>query len=357
MKKAFFAGIAVLFALVIVTCDLFPPAETGDNNNNLVYEENGQPLVSLAIGTPNVNRALTGDLAQAEADYYEVAFYDGTNVYRASWDYTKTGKILVPPANYGGAARAILFAGRQLDKTLLAVGIITAIDRDNTGVDATNAMVLESTKSVTFTLDPLKTDVKSTSGSTFEITGPVSPDYDYTTVFPTPTVQNTSSEDIPVFLVPAGDSTITATYALDTVGGVFATGNTYNAGIIVQNADTNDPGDGGWLHFAGVSTDQSDFPVLGTGNISNLTVSDALPATLNLAIETSTSGTDGFTQFSIAVPVCAISDTATTNPIIWYVRGGLQNGLSDAGNTANSLGGAVLLGVGTVSTDDITIFG
>jgi len=43
------------------------------------------------------------------------------------------------------------------------------------------------------------------------------------------------------------------------------------------------------------------------------------------------------------------------DPITWYIRGGLQNGLLDEGAAANSIGGAILLGVGAVTEIDITI--
>jgi len=77
----------------------------------------------------------------------------------------------------------------------------------------------------------------------------------------------------------------------------------------------------------------------------------AVPASGIFDITINTTGiTDGLSQISIEVPVCAI-DIANDYPGTWYIRGGLNQHELDEGievNTIGSLGGAVLLGVGAI---------
>jgi len=185
MKRAIFAGCAVLLALALVTCDAFPPAvkDGEDSKPELVTLDNGLPGVYLTIKVAdNAGRSMTTAHAKEWTNYYEVAFLDKKgNIWRAKWRGLESGRIAVPFGDYGdvdpsvnpgtpttpGTPAAIMFAGRYETKSLLAVGKLTQVNTD-VGITEINA----DTTSVTFTLIPLNADVKADPDSSFAITGP-----------------------------------------------------------------------------------------------------------------------------------------------------------------------------------------
>jgi len=406
MKKAIFATITVLLALVIVTCDAFPPAP--ESNNNIVgYTDDGRPLIELSIGINRSGRALTLDLAKGGVDYYEVAFQDPTNpskVYRTSWDYTRTGRISIPPGDYGNnvaiatapVIKAILFAGRYDDKTLLAVGALSSIG--STAVSGNNAVITPSTTQVTFTLKELENDVNDDPAtSTFQITGPIATaitnDGGANWIYvPTSSVNystgnisssiphvNLNSKEYPIFMIPhdytnhltddydgttgdvfATDGKITATYAISVP---------YSWGVIITEAKTLSKGyfygaDKGVVldvDFANVTiVSGTDFSVFQA--VETKTPVVAPNATSNpggfFELEIDTDGVDpGLSRLSLEIAVKALKNDTTNDSaaLTWYIRGGMSNNLLDEGATENSLGGAVLLGVGPVDAFGIEI--
>ena len=336
MKKAFFAVLTILLAMLAVTCDnsISPGVETEKPQ----FTAGGQPLVSLTIGVPALSRALTQDLAKGGVDYYEVAFKDAAGkVYRASWDYTKAGRIAIPPGDYTGADNAVLFAGRYSDRTLLAVGILTNVD--NAGTPPAQMVIEPNTASVTFGLAALTNDVSTDKvNSTFSITGPDSP-FDYRTsqisaaTIPEALIDGAS---YPVFRIPADmASGITATYKL----------------IVPNSTGVMIAGAGRILSSGYFYESDSGVTVKGTISPASGLVSD-VSGVFNIAIDTAGIGS-GLSRFSIDVPVCAID--ASSAPGTWYIRGGISNQLLDAGKNVNSLGGAVLLAVGPVNVNGIII--
>jgi len=171
MKKAIFAGIAVLLALVVFSCN-----DTLPSGSEAMFTADGRPLLDLTING-DTSRALTNTLAIGGIDFYEVVFRDEPtgDIYRTSWTRGRTGRIRLPPGSYGLNARnAIMFAGNQRDNTLLAVGLLTHItNRDELivvadNVDATKVVQVYTT-GLTFTLLPLQTNVKPEADSTFQI--------------------------------------------------------------------------------------------------------------------------------------------------------------------------------------------
>lgn len=218
-----------------------------------------------------------------------------------------------------------------------------------TGVDASGSLTTPETligpnsSTVTFTLSALTNDVKADPASTFKITAPAgTPNYVTSLVpaadFPKGTIDGI---EYPIFRVPAGLATgITATYEV-----TFPTiaSKATMPGVIINGA--------GRLVPAGI-TYQTDFGVQVDGTI--LPASGAVTGTFNLALNTG-SLTQGLSRLSIEVPVCAI-DTTTNSPGIWYVRGGMSQTILDAGKNANSLGGAVLLAVGPVNINGLTVW-
>jgi len=384
MRKVYFA-ITALLALAVFSCDFIPNAPASEP---VTYTEDGRELVTLTIGVPNKSKALTAALAQAGTNFYEVAFTDGTNIYRHSWDWTQTGKIQVPTnINYAGADKAVLFAGRYSDMTLLAIGRITGITTDGASTTVNyagtpDATVTLTTTSVTFTLAPLLTNVNGNESeaavvnSSFLITGPaavVSPpapapvqSYITTIVYaskklPTAKLTSGGTKNIPIFLIPAANTGASATFGLS-VGNTLATAvdfDDYNIGTKVLA--------GSKIRFAGVSSTSpstlanfapvllnSTTTVFGAG----LATGSALPASIPMTLIAADPNAIGLCTIAIEVPVAALDATASTSPLTWYVRGGLQNARFDEGPTAtpvaNAQGGAILIGVGNLPAD-ITI--
>jgi len=333
MKKRFLAVVTALLALAVLSCDAFSASK-----DVIEYTEDGRPLVTLDIGA-NRSRALTDALARAGTDYFEVTFQENGNIYRASWDYTKRGRIKVPAATYTGASNAILFAGTQSDKTLLAIGIIT--EQDSGG---TPGVITATTRQVTFTLYPLLSNIQASNASTFQILTPTSHEtITQTSGFPT---ANINGKNYPLFQIPR-EQVVTASYAITTATPTTGIG-TYVPGIhVISQATIFSTG----LYTPSKNGLDGDKPVALTGPITT----NFPTIGLNWA-GTPTAGLIGFSipaqtqrglsRLSFELPVCAIIDTAATNPIEWYIRGGLNNGqLDEGGGAINSLGGAVLLGV------------
>jgi len=341
MKRAFFAMITVLLALVIVTCDLFPPVEKGDKDKpEIVYDENGEPWgVNLTISDKDVNRAMTGDIAKFMVNYYEVAFIKspGGTIYRARWRMGETGRLAVPFGDYASvdptaAPAAIMFAGRHDTKTLLAVGELTLVN-GSTGTEITS-----TTTGVTFTLTPLTTDVHASDVSSFQITvGPanLTSYYDGTSGKEFPTVEY-NNEDVPLFFVRA-DALNEATY---TIGG--GSGFPHSAGVFVQTPTLT----------ADTVTSSSGPGFKPTTSISNggAVMDSSGVFTFGLSVSDTTLGnpTKGLSCLFIDIPVRAM-DQSDTSGDLWHIYGGIKNIDFDLGATKQSLGGAIML-----ATDNIT---
>ena len=358
MKKTILAAFVVLLAVMAVTCDNFSPDA---DKATPQYTEDGRPLVQLTINAPKMSRALTADLAKGLVDYYEVAFKDpgyngttNTRIYRTSWNYAKTGRIAVPAGDYDDATKAVLFAGRYNDKTLYAVGIITATSE---GIGETE--ILPTTTSVTFTLSPLLNDVNSDPAtSTFLITGPTSSDpggHDYSSASLTdiPTVKLSGGKSYPIFAIPphgyvnsGAGKNITAEYTVN----CGASANAYYDGVIVTT--------GAKIVSAGYSDDESkDMFTAVTGSITAPLPDAQFPSDgkIELLINIAAVANDGLSRLAVEVPVCAISNVFNS-PGVWYIRGGMNQTVLDEGKDADApIGGAVLLAVGPVSIKGVEI--
>ena len=73
-----------------------------------------------------------------------------------------------------------------------------------------------------------------------------------------------------------------------------------------------------------------------------------------IEFELETINEDYYTMIYFRIPINPISNIMTTDrisPMNWFIRGGLENHLPDEGAARNSLGGAILLGIGDVNYD------
>lgn len=324
MKKTILPGIAVLLTLIIFSCDLNQD-NTGDPDTK--YTEDGRLMKAITINT-DVSRALTPDLARPNLSYYEVAFKDNNGrIYRASWSFTQNGVIHLPLGTGITYPDAVMFAGRFSDKVLFAVGLTDTLQITNT------------TTSITFTLTALTNNVSAENDSTFRIEG--------TNQFPTPTETflqfSGSNITVPVFLVPKNVTGVTARYS---IGGLdnFLTRIYYHGGAQVFSLDINAPID--------MKLSAPDGFALSSDVVENAKITIPIPpndttgvlSSGNFTLTFNTPNKVGFSKIFIEVPVYALSNT--DNAIRWIIQGGHHNFLLDGGAGSNSIGAAVVLGVG-----------
>jgi len=334
MKKTVFALFAVLLAVLLVTCDLFGPSS---GTEEALFTEDGRPMVRLTISVGNigVSRALTTTQAQSAVDYYEVVFKDPKGVlHQEAWD-SGTTSITIPVGNYTGATKAVVFAGVKSDKTLLAVGIITAVDGNLIG--AGDAIIKSDTNSVTFTLSPLTNAVSTNKASTtFKIIGPTKDsvdEFDYSTANANSIPVTLSGGTYPVFCVPGGNYANTdsspANLAENIVGS-YSVDNPYFDGVILAAA---------WSATSGNYSGGGETGVTVVVDPADDTVGDPINGEFIFLIDASSCG-DGLSKVYIDVPVYALGNTDIT----WHIKGGTTNSDPDGGAGTN--GGAVLLAVG-----------
>jgi hypothetical protein len=377
MKRKIFAAFAVLLVVMLATCDLLEP-DTRDNEP--LFTPDGRPMVRLSIGVGNngASRAISSaqdpeTFVNTANGYYEVAFLDPespyTTIYRAAWDGNKSGTIAVPMGDYTGATKAILFAGRKSDKTLLAIGEISEIDNIPLGslsslgpagaVDDV-AEIFADTESVTFKMYALESGVTvNKATSSFVIAGPkkASPgNVDFTAkdiksyqsgkgfVFTIPDYDYADSEDDSAAADSSFldfDTNIVGLYKVkygttvndgSLFGGVMVTSNTWV--YSVNYSKSSDP----TVDF------ETRFPTQGKTVPIKSGYGEFY---FNIDLSSLSVNEEGLHKVWIEVPVNAIgSDTTRTTPVDWYIRGGLDNEELDGGVAATSEGGAFLLNVG-----------
>ena len=179
-KIAFFASI-VLLVLSLVTCNFGQSAsDLPVEYTDVVYSADGTQVTLYldGVGVPvtQSQRALTTKMAKMAHDFYEVVFWAkvGTDdiVTRATWEIGQSAgisglykgtnptagimyaPIALPPIS-GFYGLTCLFAGRKADKVLLAFGYMTHVDGSTSNPPWPT--ISSSTKSVTFTVDAIKT--------------------------------------------------------------------------------------------------------------------------------------------------------------------------------------------------------
>ena len=369
MKKAIFLGFVVLLALTVFSCS-DPSGAPNEKKGIDAWDLSGEaPLkpgeffVGFNIGTVSGSRALTPDLAKAGSDYFEAVLTNGTKVHRAVFREGRYGRMEAPAlGNYDnstGTLKAYLFAGRNDDKTLLGIGVITNIDNGSgwlTGAAAVAPAITTigaATRGVEFTIEPLTTDVNTNkdNSSTFKPWPSAGTEADVSA--------RIQIDNLPasIFLLPA-QKTIAATYTISTSNAaaiMFASSfsNTNLPAGLTEEVIPN-----GFIWSDG---DYSPITVpTSIGIITKTTTAITFPLTIKTD-DTSLAGiTSGLGRLSLNVPVVNLSDADADNqempdlklPVIWYVRGGINNVLIDQGKDFNeargSLGGAILIGVGNV---------
>ncbi len=355
MKKAFLIGSAIFMVLLMTACDdlLIPPA--AEEAANILYTTDGRRLVNLNIGRDtDSGRALHENLAEAGTDYYEVVFVNAAEdeFYRTSWKEGQTARLAVPPGTYDngtGNGKAYMFAGRYSDKALLAIGVLAKVDGND------DVYVIDAaTTRVDFKLAALTTNVDGSGTGTFQVTG--------TSGGVTVSSIKVEEKDIPVYILSQADGAVvnefTAEYNIELdVTQLPNSGTNLNDDILEKIMVQGAPSTPTATHKAYI-WDGGDG--VNPSNISSVQFTSSTPdmsIVLPIEMELSVPGKDdadpGLCKLYFEVPVYMLSKDRTSGggdtaaAVTWVIKGGLNNHLPDLGYDAKSLGGAVLLGIGS----------
>jgi len=285
-------------------------------------------------------------------------------------------------------------AGRNADKTLLGVGAPTDVREkgDPSGSlgsgtfdsDALTVTITTSTTDIIFTVFPLVNNITgegiNASGSTDASTTSTFKTelQDGTESYPLPSAKDEIGNTIPIFIIHKSSPAAVATTATWRFG--IRELLIPDAGAPPANISTPEDGDlidifKAYIHIASATSnvapqlfqtgfsavDSYDIPQLLEDKdwVSGVNAGDPISGTFEITVTAPVEG-DGIVQLALAVPVVAFSDDVGDNPVIWYIRGGLNNGSLDAGIGNNGaggglqakpgmLGGAILLGFGNLS--------
>jgi hypothetical protein len=267
----------------------------------------------------------------AAVNYYEVVFADSTRTefYRVAGYKGQTLRLSVPADTYDNDTNgyAIVFAGHDPgngDKTLLAIGKMTTPGNGVIDVDTT---------SIAFTLTALETDI----ATSFAVTAGDNGD---------PGTVNYDNAAVPCFFVHADTPAAEAAFIIgnmDTDATANVSGNTAFGDLVI-------PVNAGTLTSWGLVSSGGGTPLTVTPAVpaTGLTAGTALGETGVITLTFATPAANGWSAISIDIPVNALANTVP-NGAVWHIRGGLQNHVLDAGAADNSLGGAIVLGIGTVT--------
>jgi hypothetical protein len=345
MKKTIFAALIALFAMPAVTCGLFPP-DTTTGLTQLTEDDPG--YITLSVGVSG-GRARAMDLAQAQAvveetgvdadGYFEVVFYkyapndDQKITVRYTIDFTAWNpgggapwKVRVPIANYTRdisdptANKAVLFAGRKSDTTLLAIGLLS-VDYDLTSATPPAGVSFEL-KAIT---SKLSTGVPPAADpSAFLITGSTN----FNIIQTSDTIDGVVN---PLkYQIPWKTSGITALYKFTNLT-TEALANGGNVKVMVEDVDS------------GVPLEITTQPVLSTAPGAGGTSTE-------IHFTFDTGAYEGMKKINMEIPVFAVNNKYS--PLFgrqeatrWFIRGGLDNNKIDTGgnSAAAGTGGAVLL--------------
>jgi len=339
------AGLLTIFLTVCGIIGCAPPEEgfTGDDDFIDVEYSNDEKSITLYLegSSPRTNksRALTKNLAQIGYDYCEVVFQSGGVVTRTSWERGQSAAIRgVPrvayPTDTVGAdgTNAVLFVGKKSDKTLLAVGLISA-NYDDKGEAETPGVLTDHTASVTFALKALEA-----SASTTEVDSAFSGG--------TLASVTESGRTLPMHIIDfdplaAIQTPVPISYTLN--DGI----NPYLPGVIVSAAPTAGFKNarvalGGGIYY--------DFPTSASATVTaGFSAGEVTKSYENDLVLTVTPTSVGYTGLVFKVPVHALtSDPSTVDAsaaVDWFIRHGFGTNILDLDEGTENAGGALLLSI------------
>jgi hypothetical protein len=374
MKKMYFAAAAVALAVLLAGCDAFAEPE------ELAKADNSEGLIISIRNSDGDGRALTTPIAAAGADYYEVIFNNHATptprIVRTSWGNGATGRIIPADGDYDnslatGKGDAYIFAGRN--GTLLGVGVLVDVINGTAGAAGNTVINMANATGVVFEITALNTEIgglknplgtpspgPNPANSTFKLpaTG-FNPTNHYGSI-----VLDASQSPVlsaPVFVVSVPKLTADeATFDItNTAGTSLSTGavGTLNAKLrsAIIAVSTSDPDPDNTLNkvdCSGYLWEKGSAPFAEVkGATTGITADAVLPIPIHLDIIPGMK--TGLSKMVIEIPVVLYQNIQSSNfvdPVMWYIRGGINNGTADLGAAFNdgdgSLGGAIIIGVG-----------
>jgi len=361
MKKIAIAGIAVLFAMFLITCDgLFPNDENETEYTDVVYSEDGSKITLYldGVGVPKTaaQRAMSTRLSKMAYDYLEVIFIGSTtaDVARAQWELGQSAGIsgVERDVDYewttGDTTKvALIIAGRKEGKTLLGIGDLRDVD-ESPGT----TVVAADSKSVTFYVTAVKTGLLVEGETTTATTG-----NDYGILFDSMLGETWSDSSrtklgnqyIPTYpLSEIANSTQTATYTF------YGAADTYESDILLAVAGAEkvrvEP------RFPRYQ-DNGRYKQLSATVDMRSEVKATQPTTFSKEVSlTFTSKGTGIFSFYIEIPVYVLTNTDGVNtgklkPVKWNIRTGLGSELYSLDDGVAG-GGCVLMSIGKLDLED-----
>jgi hypothetical protein len=422
MKKTIFSifvlTLVALFATLFVSCPLNLPDKSDDDSNVDVIYSVDWKYISIYldnVGVPiTINmdkkaqaekarsesaraeaRAMTPDTARRGFDYFEVFFYYQGTVARSSWevgkrasimdvyrtdsgvDYSATSLLKIKdggnsvstdksvsavgspdsPVGVPGAA-AVLFAGRKNDRSLLAVGKLISVDKEEPAGDSQNrsTLIKSGTTYVTFELSALTANTSADITKSSFLTdnsgsGVPGPEKEKTRVISA----LLGDKYFPLYILPPGKGNINAQYYFD-IDGDWSD---FEGSIVVTEAGDVDirqaryPAGSGKYWYAKYGEDQT--------TVVKMTNNQAVAEFKNpitFLIDTSKTNNpikpdNGIFTFAFSIPVCPFSTAIQKNEAdCWFVRPAytsyyynIDNGITDGKYSDKNIGGAVLCAV------------
>lgn len=365
----------ILTSLMTAACGQYSPNE-GIPDVDVDFENGGMVTIYLDGKAPVPSpRSLSRPLAVLAHDFFEVVFIYNTGsgliTARGTWELGEGAGVngvyrTDDGVDYGAAisgspgansGTAILFAGKKTDKTLLAVGSLSAVDGD-----PAERTIKNDTTAVSFELNALRAGTdKAPALSSFWTSNPGGA---------TPTAANTivgevpfNNRNFPMYRL-VKDATYQAQYRID-VHSTSHPYSTYGNGIILA---PNLPPPAMAMRFENVRPhytsngdvwDNDADPVFKT-----LWYHPASPALITLNNNTGNSGVfnrdisftlntngapdQGIFSLVFHIPVYAIN--ADADPVRWFIKPGFDNYCHELDNGAGSSsgnGGAVFISIGT----------
>jgi len=334
---------------------------------DVVYSADGRSITLYlegAVPQTTANRALSSDLAKMGHDFFEVVFWDGTNVARASWEIGASASVrnvprsvnystVNPAAANGTVGAAALFIGRKTDLTLLAVGALSGTD------NTSSTTINNNTRTVTFSVAALEAGVSSTptQSSFLTATGDTAT---YTILNAANTLVDPITlglRNYPMFTLPAPNdsTTVNAEYTIN-----FAASADYNAAIRVAATGSVERRTPRYLTNNGYLYVNDEFLNRNTTvAMTNNTTSGVFGNPITFTFTTTNVTATGVFSFYFVIPVIAVTnsvlsagvDTAKT----WYIRPGYGTNLFDLDNGNGGSGACILMGLDFTVIDPDTI--
>jgi len=375
LKKFIFSFFVL--SLFLISCEEeFPPFEDDDSAiPNVEYDDTWRYITLYLEGDVPISietRAMTADTSRRGFDYFEAIFYCNGEIRRSQWKLGKRASINIYTTAGGidyqatslsapNGACAVLFAGRESDKTLLAIGKLVSVD------DAQTTVIKNDSVKVTFELFALTAGVSAVPNNSAFLTNSRN-------INDNPSPANTQviealigGNKFPLYVLPPRQSAVKAQYYFGLSGdslGLSGNWNDFSNSIIVAaggEAETREaryPAGNGRYYYPKYGIDVTTKVTMTNNQVAGVSLQNLVAFTFDTIETVSPVKQDnGLFALTFKIPVYAVVPTAQAEDY-WYIRPAYQsyyynidNGIRDNDPTDKNNGGAVLIGVDVAATN------